>query len=533
MLDRILAGGMLFDGAGGDGVRADVGIVGDAIVAIGALDDLDGPRLDVSGLSVAPGFIDLHGHSDASLVIEPSAASLVGQGVTSQVVGNCGASVFPLPPGSPAAKFDPLGVSRAWSTAGEYFEALESAAPSIGVRSFVGLGTVRRLILGDDVNRPATSREREAIVAEVAEAMSAGAPGASLGLHFEPDLHADRVELDAVCASIAAADGVVAVHLRDYGARLSSAVDEALDLARVSHARLHISLLHAFGRTSWGSLPKMLERLDRARDEGVEVTCEFLLWPTVGAWDGWRAVLEPEIYDWTDPDWPMLRGIAREHGTRRALAAAIEQRRRRSKSGFYEEYLSFSNWDDISLEGVPPDSAYAPFVGQSIMEVAAIVDRPAPDVFLVRLADRPDTTMLLHRTLSDDDVAACVAWPDAYLGLDAVATRRSRLGEPWNTMQIHPRHFGATARLFDEYVRKRRLLSPGEAARRLTSGPASIVGWTDRGRVSLGSRADLVVFDLDHFAPTATWTDRAAPVTGLHHVLVAGRDVNSDAQHEG
>jgi N-acyl-D-aspartate/D-glutamate deacylase len=532
MLDRILAGGTVYDGNGGKAIRADIGIKDGEIVAIGALDDREGPRLDACGLSIAPGFIDLHGHSDVSLIIEPSAASLTGQGVTSQVVGNCGTSAFPLPPGVPAAKFDPLGISKAWTSAAEYFEALASARPRVDVRSFVGLGTVRRLALGKNANRPATTGERDAIVAEVLEAMSAGAAGASLGLHFEPDLYADRAELESVCRAVAAADGVVAVHLRDYGALLSAAIDEALSLARVSGSRLHVSLLHAFGRPSWRSLPQVLDRLDDAREQGIDVTCEFLLWPTVGAWDGWRAVLEPGAYDWASPDWAMLRRLAVDRDTRMDLAATLEERRRRPKSGFSEEYLCFSDWRDISLEALPPDSAFGAFLGWSITAIGEELDVPEADVLLDLLADRPEATMLLHRTLSEEDVAACVSWPHAFLGLDAVATRRSRLGQPWNTMQIHPRHFGATARLFDEFVRRRRLLSPGAAITRLTRGPASVVGWADRGLVSVGMRADLVVLDLDHFAPTGTWTDTAAPVSGLQHVIAAGIDVYPEEPQE-
>jgi N-acyl-D-aspartate/D-glutamate deacylase len=522
MPDLVIRGGTVYSGLGDAPTQLDLAVEGGRISAMAPRIEAPAQQtIDATGLAVTPGFIDLHGHSDISLGVDPSAASLLGQGITTQLIGNCGSSAFPLPDGEPAAKFDPDGISRAWATAAEYFERLRGAGPGVNVASLVGLGTVRRLVLAGE-SREATRSEIATIVAETDQAFSEGAVGVSFGLHFEPDLHASTEELMAVARLAARRRRVVAVHLRDYGRQLLPAVDEVLDLARQTGVSVHISLLHAFGRAVHGSIPAVIDHLDTARESGIDVTCEALLWPTVGAWDGLRATLPEAVYDWRSPDWDQLQATARSRDSRRHLAEAIEQRRTSERNGFYEEYLRFADWRDVMLCRVGAGSEFAEWVGQDIASVADATNRAPVDVLLDLIGEGGKELFLLHRTLSEDDLDACLSWSHAYIGLDAIATSSARRTEQWNTMQLHPRHFGTTARLFSHFVRARSVLSEPEAMRRLTSGPAAVLGLSDRGVLAVGGAADIVVLDLSAFATVGTWADPAHSPTGIAAVVVNG-----------
>ncbi len=522
MFDLVVAGGVVLDGTASNGFAANVGVIGDRVEVVTA-DALDGAVVvDATACAVAPGFIDMHGHSDISLVLNPSAESLVAQGITTQVLGNCGSSAFPLPGGSTLRKFDPDGISAEWESMADYRSRLP-ASLAVNPVLLVGLGTVRRACMGDTPNRPATDTERAAICTHVDACLEAGAAGVSLGLHFEPDLHADQAELLEVSQLVGRHDALLVVHLRDYGQHLLTAVMEALELARRGGCRLHVSLLHAFGRPAWGSVGEALALLDDARAEGAETSTDLLLWPTVGAWDGMRAIFPPEVWDWRSPDWSSLQRTLFDRDARAALASVIERRRRAPRQGFYAEYLVFSDWADVTIEDCDSSGPNVALRGLDLVSAAGVAGVSPVDLLLRLVAEEGQALMLLHRRLSEADVETVARWPHSYLGLDAIATSPSRVGEPWNTMQPHPRHFRSTGRLLGHFVRDRRLLTIGEAAHRLTGGPARALRLGGRGEIRPGSHADLVVFQADEIGASADWRSPTMHPSGIEAVIVNGR----------
>jgi N-acyl-D-aspartate/D-glutamate deacylase len=534
--DSLIQGGRILDGAGNPWRRADVGILDGRIAAIGHLDADNAERLiDASDRLVMPGFVDVHAHSDFALTINPGAESQVGQGITTEVIGNCGFSAYPRIPATHGLMFDPEGVDGAWESAHDYFEVLRSRPLGDNVVSLIGHGTIRHAVLGGEQRAP-TAAELGAMGEILSEAMASGAAGMSTGLDYVPGIYASTDELIALCRVIARYGGVYASHLRGYTSTLIDAVTEAIRLGEESGCAIQLSHMDVFGRSNWGKAAKVIELVNEARDRGVDVTADMMAYPTAGAWWAPRAIFPEDVYAWRKPAREALPELVRqlEDRQRRAeLRGIVEARRQQPKQGFHEELLIFSTWDDIYLNGVANGSTNAPHIGRSIEAIARDAGIEPVDLYFdLLLSERADLSST-HIAINEDDYVDFCRQPWMMFGTDSIATTPEISGEPFNVIQAHPRHYANFVRVLANHVRDRGWLTVEEAVRKMSSLPAARVGLADRGLLVPGAAADILVVDLPNVAEVASWIDPRQYPSGLDYVLVNGSVTVDHGQFTG
>ena len=504
--DLLLLGGTVVDGTGdAPPVRADVGVSGGKIAAIG---DLAGARaghvLNIApGHVVCPGFVDIHTHSDISLLYTPGMDSSLAQGVTCEIVGNCG---FSLGLARPAP--DPLfseerrrlergNVTLDWEDMAGFFQRIENDGIAIHVASLVGHGTLRKRVLGVTERAP-DAAELLAMQHELARALEAGAVGLSSGLEYVPGMYAGVDELAAL-ARVAHEHGTLyATHLRDEGDRLEEAVEEALAVADASGVRLQLSHHKAEKPRNWGKITRTLRMVDDAQARGLDVGLDQ--YPYTAYQTNLATIALPP---WANAATPA------------ALADKLRDPDLRARA------RRAMNDDGIDYQAVEIAS-YAPepsFVGRTVAELALDAGRDARD-WLIDLFCRGDAfSSAVHHALSEADVERVLCDPRVAIGSDAVAAHPFG---PTGGDKTHPRSYGTYARVLSRYVRERGLLSLPEAVRRMTSLPAERIGLLDRGRLAPGLIADITVFDPATIAETATFADPHRLAVGVEYVVVAG-----------
>jgi N-acyl-D-aspartate/D-glutamate deacylase len=514
--DALLRGGLLVDGTGSAGRSADVGILGDRILAIGDLSHVDPTGvalvLDVRGKVVTPGFIDPHGHSDASLFADGALASHVRQGFTTQLSGNCGLSVAPITPSSRELvelELRPNGVVATWRTFAEYLDAVAEVPLGPNVAFLVGHGTVRGAVLGTEAIAPSDA-EREAMARYVEDAMGIGAFGLSTGLIYAPGMHAAPDEVAELVRTTARLGGLYATHMRNEAAGLFEALDEALTTVRAAGpgARLQISHLKAGAHAVWGRGREAVEVIERARDSGLDVGADQ--YPYTAAATSLQIVLPPSL---------LALGIDE------ALAALgdVEIRERvraemlAGRTG-WENVAKDPGWDGIRIAA---SGTHADWAGHSIGELAAELERDPADVaFDLLVDDRLETSIVLD-CMDEADVRDILAVPWIAVCTDAEGRRA---GHPLLDAGCpHPRTYGTTARVLGRYARDQGVLTLETAVAKLTSVPARRIGLRDRGVAREGACADLVVFDPATVIDEATYLEPSRYPTGIEHVFVNGR----------
>jgi len=523
--DLLIEKGSVADGTGSAPFHADVGVRDGRIAAVG---DLAGARaarrIDASGRLVTPGFIDAHAHSDVALYLNPICQTQVAQGITTEVMGNCGYSPFPMLANNRGYLLDPEGTNVPWSSTSQYFEALDSQGIGINAVPQVGHITVRAAVL-DRADRPATPDEIEEMKALVAEAMEAGARGFSTGLDYAPSTVADLEEIVDLVSVVARYGGFYTSHIRGYSRNVINAVAEAIEVGRRTGVPVQISHLNVYGRGNWGYGHRVLELIERARRDGIQVACDMMTYPTSGAWWSARAIFPPRMYDWRKPwddNLPKLRDLLSNAEERSRLAKEIEERRVRPKYGFHEEFSIFSDWRDIYIAELPSGSPNERYIGQDIATAAADVGKDPCQYYFDLILEEGEEFAAVCAPVGPDDFGAFIEYDCMMFGTDAIGTAIERLREPWNTIQPHPRHYGTFPRVLARFVREERRLELGEAVRRMTGLVAEQFGLRDRGYVREGAWADLVVFDANAVDEVGTWRLPSAYPRGIDHVLVNG-----------
>ncbi|MBB5785439.1 amidohydrolase family protein [Jiangella mangrovi] len=515
-LDLLITGGTVVDGTGADGVRADVAVADGVIVAVGGVAaEAEAARvIDAAGKVVCPGFVDLHTHSDLTLLSAPEARSAVHQGVTTTVIGNCGLGVAPLPAGANVAAvraavgyldLDP-SVDWDWTSWSEYADTLAAARPSVNVAGLVGHLPLHAGVVGFE-DRPAAERDLAAMAYLLAEALDAGAVGLSTGLMYAPLTFAGRAELVALAEVVADHDALFAWHLRDYGDDVLPAVQEALDVAAATGVRTQLSHLTAVGRRNWGSVAKALELIDTARDEGLDVAVD--MYPYLAG----NAPLSQRL-----PAWAQAGG---EDAMRARLADAdVVARIREAWSG------QAVGWDEITVNSAPG----APeVVGWTVTELAASSGTDADTIAVDLIARFGNAVSMVAGGRDGGDLRAVLSHPASVIGSDGQAldlTGPTAEGNP------HPRSYGTYARLLSEYVADGTLTLP-EAIRKCTSGAAHRAGITDRGTITAGQAADIVILDAGRLADRATFADPRRYPAGVDTVIVNGEPTAGQGDHTG
>lgn len=515
--DVLLRGGWIVDGTGNPAYRGDVAVAGDRIAAIGWLPRAEAREtLDVSGLVVAPGFIDMLGQSETEVLIDNRVLSKVTQGVTTEVTGE-GGSVAPLTDALVALDSAYLRRYRLdvdWRDLDGYFHRLERTGSAVNLATFVGATQVRRVVIGD-VNRPATADELARMAALVDTAMRQGALGLSSSLIYAPAIYASTAELVALARAARRHGGVYATHLRNEGERIDDALDEAFRIAREAEIPVEIWHLKVAGRANWGRMPHVLARIDSARAAGIDVTADQY------SYIASATSLAASIPAWAhDGGRDSLLARLREPATRRAIRDSILRGVARNEL----MYRGAGGADGILVASVYADSMRH-LQGKRVGEIARLRGAdPLETLFDLLVADSARTGAI-YFSMNETDLQAAMA-------RDWVAVNTDHSGVapdgPFADIRPHPRSYGSFTRILGRYVREHRLLTLEQAVRKMTSLAAQRVGLQDRGLLRAGSFADITVFDPATVIDRATFADPHQPSVGIVHVLVNGRAVLRD-----
>jgi N-acyl-D-amino-acid deacylase len=512
--DLLLTGGHVADGLGSSLFRADIGVVGEKIVALGDLSPCTATEtFDATGLVVAPGFIDIHTHSDVSVLYTPGMESSLAQGVTSEVVGNCGISLG-LATSAPEFSLERrwlegAGGKLSWTNLKGFLAEVEARGCALNIATLAGHGSLRKRVMGM-AQRPPSQTELTAMQHELANALEAGAIGLSSGLEYVPGSYADVGELTALAKIAAQAGGFYATHLRDEGDLLEESVAEAIAVAEGAGIALQLSHHKAERRRNWGKTLSTLAMVDAAQARGVDILLDqypYTAYQTslaVIALPPWANAGNPEDLAVTLSD-PELRARAR------TWMGELE-----SSGGI--------SWDAVELASCP----HASYVGKSITTLAKENGCDPRDFILNLLGEGSGWVSAAHFAMSEVDVAQILSDPRVMIGSDSVAMNPHATSA--DAHRPHPRSYGTFARILEHYVRDKSLLSLPEAIRRMTSLPARRLGWSDRGRLAVGAFADITVFSPEDIQERATFIAPHALATGVRAVVVAGQLAWLDGQ---
>jgi N-acyl-D-aspartate/D-glutamate deacylase len=535
--DLLIRGGAVLDGTGVEPRCADVAVSHGRIVAVGDLDSLRANReIDASGLTVAPGFVDLHSHADLILlapapVRERLLSARILQGVTTIVVGNCGLGTAPATPEAAAILarvngwMTPEGVDAGPLRVGEYLDCLESGGVPLNVGTLLPHGPVRISAMGLADGEP-TAEQMTAMLDSVHRGLDEGALGLSTGLIYPPGMYSSTEELITLARVVAGRDRLFTSHVRGSSETLLRATAELIEIGRESGARVHHSHLEAVGERFWPDAPRALELEDRARADGVRISHD--VFPYSRAATMMSAIFPP----WSlQGGLPGLLDLLRQPGTRERIRHEVENRVPEwppwQPGGWPHNLVEAVGWDGILVASVGAGGP-AGWVGRSLADIAAAEGGdPFDRVAELMISQQGRVGQLVDEISGRGDrlgvLPSILAHPAAAVISDA---------EDYGRGSPHPAHAGAFVRAL-RLGRDRSLLALEEMVRRMTSYPASLIGLEDRGVVREGAAADLVVFDPEAVADRATWSEPRRGPAGVDRVVLNGRVVAERGRYRG
>lgn len=513
----VIKDGLLYDGRGGEPFKADIAISGGTIQDIGRIPAARGKTvIDASEMSVCPGFIDVHDHSDVGLLINPKAESAIRQGITTLISGNCGSSPFPIAEKileEVRSEYKELyGLDLTWSDLKGFFSRLEEKGAAVNFGTLVGHGSVRGAVVGFN-DRPSKRDELLQMKSVVAENLKDGALGLSTGLEYAPGSYAPAEEIEQLCYDVAQAGGVYATHMRSEGAYLLESLDESIEVSRKTGVSLQISHFKAAYPENWSKVDDAIARVEQAAVSGISIFCDrypyiagstglsfyMPLWAKQGTTDEFLSRLKD----------PTLETRLREH--------VMEQERK------------LQSWDRVVITDVVTE-ANKPFIGKSILEALKETGKDAFEFIRdILIAERARVGMVIFM-MNEDNLKKILAHPLVGVGCDGSAMAPYGLlgqGKP------HPRSYGTFPRVLGKYVRDEKILSMERMIRKITSLPAAKFGLGRRGILSPEYAADLVVFDEKTVQDVATFEDPHRYPRGIVHVLVNGQPTVSNGNHTG
>ena len=500
MTDLLIRGGEIIDGTGAPRERADLAITNGRVTEVGGFTGRRAMRMiDARGKVIAPGFIDIHSHSDESMLVNSAMESALHQGVTLVVCGNCGGSSAPLL-GLAAEEADKeyarLGIKRTWSAFYEYVAAVEQQGSAINVCSFVGHGTLRMSVMGAAA-RAATPAELAAMRALLDRAMDEGAVGLASGLIYPPSAYGNTDELASLCEVVRQKGGLYASHIRNEGARLLDAVEENLEIARRSGARVQLSHHKASGQKNWGKVKESVDKIQDARDHGIDVQADQ--YPYTASSTGLAVTI---------PNWVHEGGSAKL--TERLRDPAVRTRIRD------EDTETGRAWDRIVIARARHHPEYS---GKNVAELAKAAGKDPLEWTCDTLVEHEGAVDIVHHSMNEDDVRHVMRQPWIAIGSD------SRANAPYGVLSFgkpHPRSYGTFPRVLGHYARDQKVLTLEDAVRKMTSLTAKHLRLRDRGTIRVGAWADLVVFDPARVKDTATYDDPHRYPDGIDQVVVNG-----------
>jgi N-acyl-D-amino-acid deacylase len=515
--DTLILNGHVIDGTGSPWYAADLGIRDGRIAAIGRLANASAQHvIDAQGRIVAPGFIDMLGQSELTMMVEPHLPSKIFQGITTEITGE-GGSAAPLNDAiikADKVSYEHLKIVPDWRTLAEYFARLEKQGLGINLATYVGATQVRRMVLGDEDKQP-TPAELERMKTLVREAMEQGAVGVSTSLQYAPAPYAKTEELIALAGEAAKYGGVYATHMRSEAGAVLEALDEAIRIGREAHIPVEIWHLKAAGKQNWGRMKEIVAKIEEARRSGVDITADTYAYP---AWfNSFSAFIPPWAHAGGDEKLiERLKDPGMRARIRKDMLAAAE-------SGWDNEWQEIPGPEAVTIS-VVQNAELKNLQGKTLADVARLWNKDAIDtLFDILIRDHAYTEVAVFG-MSEPDIALAVSQPWVAFDNDSQGTAPTGLlGEE----HPHPRAYGTFPRVFRKFVREDKLLSLEEAIRKMTALPAQKMRLADRGVLKTGMWADIVVFDPERIADKATFENPNQLSVGMEHVLVNGVEVIS------
>jgi len=515
--DLVIKNGLIYDGLGNSPVLADIGIKGDMIGKIGNIPAEKGKQvIDADGLSVSPGFIDAHDHTDCGLLINPKAESAVRQGITTLVSGNCGSSPFPVA----EEIYDELRenlneqyqIQLDWVDLKGFFSRLEQKGMALNYATLVGQGTIRGAVVGFN-DRAAKPEEMERMKDLIKGNIGDGAVGLSSGLEYAPGSYASSEEIIELCQAVSQMKGVYASHMRSEGDYLLESLDETINVGRRTGVTLQISHFKVAYPRNWHKLDDALSKLEQAEKEGISIFCDrypyiagstglsfyFPLWARQGSTEEFISRLKN----------PMLENRLREYV--------------RSQ----EEKLG--SWDKVFITSVVTEENLD-FQGKNILQAAQETGKEPFEFMRDILIEENNQVGMVSFMMKEENLKRVLSHPLVGVGCDGSAIAPYGLlgrGKP------HPRSYGTFPRVLGKYVREEKILTAEEMIKKMTSIPAHRFGFLNRGKLQTGYFADLVIFDEKRIIDRATYEEPHQYPVGVEYVLVNGQVVIDRGDHKG
>jgi N-acyl-D-amino-acid deacylase len=515
--DMIIVDGRVVDGTGAPWFRADVGITGDRITAVGNLSGAAATtRIDAGGQVVAPGFIDLLGQSEFNVLVDSRAASKITQGITTEITGE-GVSIAPVDDRMMTdrkASYDFFKIVQDWRTLDEYFARLARSTTTVNVGTFVGSGGLRDYVMGKE-DRVATADELAKMKALVAEAMADGALGLSSSLQYIPNRFSTTDELVELAKVAAEHGGIYITHQRSEGNKLFESVDEVLAIAERADVPTEIWHLKAAYKANWGKMAEVLRRIEAARARGLRISAN--IYPYDRASNGLDACL---------PVWVRAGGteamLARL--TNPATRARVKRDMDDPNAPFENQWYGSGGPAGVMLSSVL-NPALRQYEGMNFVEIGKAMGKDPRDAAIdLVITDKAESSVIIS-IMRESDVVEAMRTP--WVSFDTDSGARAEDG-PLSESKSHPRAWGTFTRVLGKYVRTDGVLTLEEAVRKMTSQAAIRVGIIDRGLVRPGMMADLVVFDPATVTDVATFEQPNRYSVGMRHVLVNGKVVVSN-----
>lgn len=518
--DLIIINGNVVDGSGGLWFPADVAVKGDQIVKVGRLLDKDkNARLviDAKGLTVSPGFIDIHSHSDFTLLVDGTAQSKIRQGVTTEVLGEA-ESAGPLL-GKAKLDLSEYQLQADWKTLGEYFVRLQRKGISVNVASYVGATQIRSCVLGEE-SRPPTPEETEQMKQLAAAAMRDGAMGLSSSLIVPPDTYLDTRQLIDLASAVKPFAGIYSTHIRGEGDGILDALREAIAIGEQAQVPVDIIHLKIADKRFWGKMKAVCDLIEQAQTRGLKVGANQ--YPYVAGQNDLVALIPP---------WAMEGGRSKmlERLNDPDLRARMEKDITAGVKGWYDHYLAMKGWESAVVASVK-SAKNKVWEGKSVSQIASGQNKRPFDVVFDLLKEEGGSVPAIYFLMSEDDVRYAMQVPWVSIGSDGSAVRPDGIlgnGRP------HPRWYGTFPRVLGKYVREEKVLSLEEAIKKMTWLNAEKLGLDDRGILREGKKADITIFSADRIIDKATFENPHQYPEGIEYVIVNGTLVVDKGKHLG
>ena len=516
--DILITNARIIDGTGGPSRTGSIGIRQGHVAAVGAVTGTATRTIDARGRVAAPGFIDMHSHSDMTLVTDGNGQSKIRQGVTTEIIGESD-SVAPRKAASAAAP---------WTDFAGYFKTLETKGISPNLLSYIGLGTVREMVVGE-VDRKPTSTELATMKKIVSSMMDQGIFGVSTGLIYPPNSYADVEELVELSKPAADKGGLYASHLRYDGPKLVDGINEAIAIGERAKMPVHVFHMKVTGQKNFGRIKEVIALVEKARARGVDVTADE--YPYVASSTGLAQTIPP---------WARDGGNEKlvEHLKDPAARAKIRKDMEDPNPTWENRYQSAGTWHNIQLASIgrtrgaatQTESPNKRYEGMRVDDAAKLAKKDPFDFVFDLLIEERASVGCVYFIISEDDLSLLMKQPWVAVGSDGSSLATEG---PLHVGVPHPRNFGTFPRVLGRYVRDLKVIPLEEAVRKMTSLPASILNLSDRGKIAVGQWADVVIFDPATVADKATFENPFQYPVGIDTVIVNGTVVLDEGKHTG